>query len=262
MAIVSQWSERIAARFTPAEADLASEVGAAYAAGGRRRRDLFSRHGALPLGALGPGGTYAEFPRILRALAKVGTSLVSLLRSSRLSSTLHEDVSLAQQLQMAVQTDASENGEVLAIKDAFESLSSRLQSAGFAEPRARDLAYSLLAELLSDAAGAAEFLTELTAIPDPPNRQGPPRLFKRPSGYFEKTVSNSASRPSVAKTRSQRKAHAWWNMLVSILMPADAIRVLRADRVDLEARAYATIEKEVDRVVTTLGPPYPERPAL
>jgi len=56
------WAERIARRFTPAEASFAAEVGMVYAAGGSERAELLPSHSVQP-GAFGPGG-WAELPMI------------------------------------------------------------------------------------------------------------------------------------------------------------------------------------------------------
>jgi hypothetical protein len=67
--------------------------------------------------------------------------------------------------------------EKQAIEHAFDTLSERLQDAGFDQGRAGELAYGLAEELLSDAAEAVLFLDALTAVPEeakPRNR----RIFR------------------------------------------------------------------------------------
>lgn len=87
MDVAGEWAERIAQRFTPAEAGFAADVGMAYAAGGTRRKDLFPGHEVQP-GAFGPGALAAALPLILHALAQAGPVLRNLLGSGYLANTL------------------------------------------------------------------------------------------------------------------------------------------------------------------------------
>jgi hypothetical protein len=183
MDIAGEWAERIAQRFTPAEAGFAAEVGMAYAAGGRRRNDLFPGYGVQP-GAFGPGALVAALPLILHALAQASPAVRSLLGSGYLANTL-----AASSLMVALRQEhgggpSGEQGgheppgpagpaaapppasERQAIEQSFATLRDRLTAAGFDQPRADEIAYGLLAELLSDAANAALFIDALTAVPD------------------------------------------------------------------------------------------------
>ena len=190
MDVVERWSERIAQRVAPDEADFAAEVGVAYAAGGQARKDLLARPGTQP-GAFGPGANAADLPLIFRGLADAASVLVAFLRSAYLSNTLaaaslfvafradrhHEQATQAGQPaslaaatpqpgsapQPAPQPPPASGRRALEV--AFESLRDRLASAGFNKVRADDLAYELLEELLTDTAEAAQFVDALAAVP-------------------------------------------------------------------------------------------------
>jgi hypothetical protein len=185
--VVQRWSERIAQRVAPEEADFAADVGVKYAEGGSARKGLLPRPSAQP-GAFGPGSSPADLPLILRALADAGNWLLWLLRSPDLSNAL-----AAGSLLVALRADhghgqASEPerpaartatrpkspppppvSERQAVELALASLRDRLSSAGFPRERAAQLARELLEELLTDAADAADaalFVDALTAVPD------------------------------------------------------------------------------------------------
>jgi hypothetical protein len=185
MDVAGVWAERIARRFTPAEASFAAEVGMAYAAGGRRRAELLPGHSVQP-GAFGPGG-WAELPVILQALASVGpvlkafvgspqvanvlaaASLLTALRQGRPAESPQEPGQPAQVRLPAGPAGAAPapaGNERRAVRQAFLALRERLKAAGFDQVRADELAYGLLEELLSDTASAAVFLDSLTAVPD------------------------------------------------------------------------------------------------
>jgi hypothetical protein len=174
--VVERWSERIAQRVAPDEADFAAEVGVAYAAGGQARKDLLPRSSTQP-GAFGPGANAADLPLILQGLADTASALLAFLRSPFLSNAL-----AAAGLLVAFRADhhhgqvapqATPLGERQALEAAFESLRDRLASAGFSKARADDLAYELLEELLTDTAEAAQFVDALAAVPG--SGGGPPR---------------------------------------------------------------------------------------
>ena len=182
MDIVQRWSERIALRVAPEEADFAAEVGAAYAAGGQARKDLFPRPGVQP-GAFGPGAYAADLPMILRGLADAAKMLLALLSSSYLSNALaaaglllafradhrHEQVPERSRRGVRVAELASEPvppvSERQALELAFASLRERLTAVGFDHARADQLSYELLEELLTDAAEAAQFVEALASVP-------------------------------------------------------------------------------------------------
>lgn len=184
MDVVQGWSERIARRAAPEEADFAAEVGVAYAAGGQARKDLLPRPSVQP-GAFGPGAYAADLPLILRGLADAASVLLALLRSPYLSNALaagslllafradHRHEQAAEAGRPASRTAAGPEpqqappvNERQALELAFESLRDRLTSAGFDQARVGHLAYELLEELLTDTEEAAEFVDALAAVPD------------------------------------------------------------------------------------------------
>ena len=181
MDVVQQWSMRIAQRVTPEESDFAAEVGAAYAAGGKARKSLLARHDVQP-GAFGPGASTADLPAILQSLAYCGHAIMALLRDPYVTDTLATGSLLAtlkltrdRRRMGATASDAAEleqSRESIAqlterqiVGHALESLSDRLSNAGFAPARADNIAYELIAEMLTDAADAARFVDALTAVP-------------------------------------------------------------------------------------------------
>jgi hypothetical protein len=178
--VVERWSERIAQRVAPEEADFAAEVGVAYAAGGQARKDLLPRPGVQP-GAFGPGAYAADLPLILRGLADAANTLLALLRSPYLSNALaagsllvafradqhHEQATEAGRpaSRTAAESEPPPVSERQALESAFESLRDRLAVAGFDQARAGQFAYELLEELLTDTAEAALFVDALAAVP-------------------------------------------------------------------------------------------------
>jgi hypothetical protein len=181
--VVQRWSERIAERVAPEEADFAAEVGVAYAAGGQARKDLLPRPGVQP-GAFGPGSCAADLPLILRGLADSASMLLALLRSPYLSNALasgsllvtfradhrHEQAAEAGRAASRRATEPEPQpppvSERQALESAFESLRDRLASAGFGQARAGQVACELLEELLTDTMEAALFVDALAAVPD------------------------------------------------------------------------------------------------
>jgi hypothetical protein len=178
MDVAGEWAERIASRFTPEELGFAAEVGTTYAAGGSRRRDLFPGDETQP-GAFGPGGLIAELPMVLHALAQAGPVLLSLLGSSYLGNAVgvtsllvalrqgHRDKSAGEKDEQAIAGLPPAN-ERQALEQSLKTLRGCLTEAGFAPPRANELAHGLLEEMLSDAASAAQFIDAITAVPDKP----------------------------------------------------------------------------------------------
>ena len=175
--VVERWSVRIAQRVAPAEADFAAEVGAAYAAGGKARKELVPRPGVQP-GAFGLGELGAYLPVVLRAVADAGSALLALLGSSFLGNGL-----AAGSLMVALRAarggkdgpgghpatagtgpPSVPEGQVVVL--AFESLRGRLKAAGFPPDQASALAFELLEELRADPADAAAFVRALSAVPD------------------------------------------------------------------------------------------------
>jgi hypothetical protein len=187
--VVQRWSVRIAQRTAPAEADFAADVGAAYAAGGRARKELVPRPSVQP-GAFGAGTLAADLPVILRALADAGDALRALLGSAYLSNALAAG-SLVVALRAArggregppKPDAAAETGPPLperarqAAALAFGSLHGRLTAAGIPPGPAGQLTCDLLEELLTDPPDAALFVAALSAVPDgappePPGKRG------------------------------------------------------------------------------------------
>jgi hypothetical protein len=188
--VVQRWSERIALRVAPEEADFAAEVGAAYAAGGQARKDLLPRPSTQP-GAFGPGANAVDLPLILQGLADAARVLLAFLRSPYLSNALaaaslliafradhrHEQATRADRPASPAGTEPVSQSapqvtpqppplsERQALEAAFDSLRDRLASAGFDKARADHLAYELLEELLTDTAEAAQFVDALAAVP-------------------------------------------------------------------------------------------------
>jgi hypothetical protein len=179
--VVEQWSRRVAQRVTPEEADFAAEVGAAYAAGGKARRNLWPGYNTQP-GAFGPGASAADLPMILHALAYSGQAILALLRGPYVADTVAASGLLAVVKLTRDQRRPERPGrmdadgvadlpppgpltERQAVGHAFESLSGRLSEAGFAPERADQIAHDLIAELLTDTAGAAMFVECLTVVP-------------------------------------------------------------------------------------------------
>jgi hypothetical protein len=199
--VVQRWSERIALRVAPEEADFAAEVGAAYAAGGQARKDLVPRPGVQP-GAFGPGAFAADLPLIFRGLADAANMLLALLGSSYLSNALaagsllvafraghgHEQAPERSRAGFPAAELASQPAppasERYALELAFASLRDRLAAAGFDEARAGQLSYELLEELLTDTAEATQFVTALAAVPDSSVR--PQRAAAKGSGRHRK----------------------------------------------------------------------------
>ena len=204
MDVVQRWSERIAQRVVPEEADFAAEVGVAYAAGGQARKDLLPRPGTQP-GAFGPGAFAADLPLILRGLADSAHMLIAFLGSPYLGNALAGGSLLvafrAEHGRPAARTAAEAEpqraqpaqpaqpappaSERTALESAFESLRDRLTSAGFEPARSGQLAYELLEELLTDTAEAAQFVDALAAVPDsgaPPRRSAAKRGDRRRKG--------------------------------------------------------------------------------
>jgi len=201
MDVAGVWAERIARRFTPAEASFAAEVGMAYAAGGSRRAELLPDHSVQP-GAFGPGG-WAELPMILQALAGIGgvlkaflgspqvanalaaASLLTALRQGRPPESPQDPRQPAEVRSSAEPVDgapAQAGNERQAVEQAFLALRERLKATGFDHVRADELAYGLLEELLSDTASAAVFLDSLTVAPDDKaaqSRKANRRIFGR-----------------------------------------------------------------------------------
>jgi hypothetical protein len=189
MDVVGEWTERIAQRLTPREASFAAETGIAYAAGGRRRQDLLPRYDVQP-GAFGPGGA-AELPFLLQALEQAYHVLQGLLSSPSLGNTLaagslliavRDSRKAGHEAKTATPSPAESapalSNEKESIERAFDTLRERLRAGGFSPERATEVTYGLLAELLSDTAGAAAYLDALSAAPSAGKTRWT-RIFRR-----------------------------------------------------------------------------------
>jgi hypothetical protein len=157
MDVVAGWAVRIATRVVPDELDFAAEVGQAYAAGGKARSDLFPRPGAEP-GGFGVTAMTEELPVILQALADAAGTLRDLLATKELGNV----VALVG-LVVALRRGKSDvkSPEAAALDTAQHDLRAGLENSGLPGPRAEEVAYDLLEELLSDPDGAREFLRRL-----------------------------------------------------------------------------------------------------
>jgi hypothetical protein len=209
VSVVEVWSQRVACRVAPLEVDCAAEVGVAYAAGGRARRDLFEGSD-VPPGAFGAGELAEALPLIIRSLAQAGDAISAMLSSAYLSNGLAaasllvalKEHRAARSAASKRNTDAGGSQTVEAgtgsapgvgfpgapglsqpaghqlserelVDQAFGTLGERLRSAGFAAEQADQIAFDLLVEFLTDAAAAADadrFIAALSAVPDQPPR--------------------------------------------------------------------------------------------
>ncbi|WP_067173175.1 M48 family metalloprotease [Microtetraspora niveoalba] len=88
MVAVASWSRRIAEQITPAEAPSAELTGAAYVAGGRRRRELLGGGAGAEPGGFGAGAPIGELPFILDGLRAVSGDLLGLLSAQPLVNLL------------------------------------------------------------------------------------------------------------------------------------------------------------------------------
>jgi hypothetical protein len=170
MDLVGGWALKIAKRVAPEESDFAAEVGQAYASGGKARAALFPRPGAEP-GGWGLTALIGDLPVILRALADYAESLRYLLGTPQLANIVAL-VGLGVAMRRPKSGDREpdsgndpderpEESERVALESTVRQLRDRLENDGMPRPRAELVAYELLDELLSDPAGAAEFLNAL-----------------------------------------------------------------------------------------------------
>lgn len=178
--LVVDWSERIARRVAPDEIDSAGEMAAAYARGGRARRDLF-RSSATGPGAFGATALAIVWPYVLRALHLMASELIAVLRDPALA-----NATAVAALGLAWRERGSRAGDetARAARPAAPDTASPASPASPAASRAverlehaltgmeRLLAddgiepheirvEDLLAQLLTDPAAAAEFLQRL-----------------------------------------------------------------------------------------------------
>lgn len=193
--VVERWSYRISCRVAPEEKDSAAAVGADYAAGGHRRRDLYPGRD-IPPGSFGPGELAEILPLVLRALAQSRDALLALLGSTDTSNVL----ALAALVVTIGQNRASRRGtesgrspdpagpragargtaaaevrvpslesERELVERAFRTLEERLLEAGLSPEEAEQKTLNMLLEFLAGAPAAADarrFVTALSNIPD------------------------------------------------------------------------------------------------
>jgi len=128
------WSRRLAVRVVPDEAELATDVEFAYAAGGKTRRDLF-RAGAVDPGSFGVGATGVGMvlllPYVLRALDNAHLAVRRFLHN-RADKPAHDQ--------------------------AVAEVASGLEPAGRPVEQAAVVATEVLGELSVDPASAVDFL--------------------------------------------------------------------------------------------------------
>lgn len=184
--LVVDWSERIARRVAPDEIDSAGEMAAAYARGGRARRDLF-RSSATGPGAFGATALAIVWPYVLRALHLMASELIAVLRDPALANATAvtalglawrergsragdetaraarpaapDTVAPASPASPASLASPAANRAVERLEHALTGMERILADDGIEphEIRVEDL----LAQLLTDPAAAAEFLQRL-----------------------------------------------------------------------------------------------------
>jgi hypothetical protein len=172
--LVVDWSERIARRVAPDEIDSAGEMAAAYARGGRARRDLFRSSASGP-GAFGVTALAVVWPYVLRALHLMASELIAVLRDPALGNATavaalgvawrerrgdraeNEIARTAPAVPGTVSPGANRAVERLShVQTAMERI---FADNGISPPEIR--VEELLAELLTDPIAAAEFLERL-----------------------------------------------------------------------------------------------------
>ncbi|WP_214106760.1 M48 family metalloprotease [Acrocarpospora catenulata] len=147
----------------PAESATAEHVGAAYLAGGKRRRALFRTSGAAEPGGFGGGFGPGELAVILDALRATSGGLLDLLAGSPLANLL---VLIAVRQGMRPRTEAEPSGEKF--DQVIGGLAGRLQAQGVAPERAEELTYETLKVVFQQDRSTEEiraFLGALAASP-------------------------------------------------------------------------------------------------
>ncbi|MGA5699802.1 hypothetical protein [Peterkaempfera bronchialis] len=201
-AVLDRWGVLIARTAAPDEIDFAAQVTRAYAAGGRRRQDLFRTSSSAP-GSLG-GDLATLLPTLLDALAACGDVIRAVLASPAFANTVSAATLLAtlsrrpsrsadpdehpdpdpeqasSEQASSEQASSEQASSEQAVQAAF-AFRDDLVLRGLPTDQADRIAAQLLAELLrSDPADAAAFLIRLTARePARPAGSGRPGLLRR-----------------------------------------------------------------------------------
>ncbi|GAA0441385.1 hypothetical protein Acor_72750 [Acrocarpospora corrugata] len=162
MDVVAVWSRRIAADVTPGEVGVAEVVGAAYVAGGKRRRELFGRGGGGEPGGFGAGLGPGDLALILDALRFTSDHLLDLVVENPLANLM---VLLAMRQGMrrrgvpaagAVQDEGFDR--------VVGGLEERLRARGVAAERAEEMTYETLKVVFQPERDAAEIRAFLGAL--------------------------------------------------------------------------------------------------
>ncbi|MFF4528509.1 hypothetical protein ACFY1P_04485 [Streptomyces sp. NPDC001407] len=175
---LDRWGARIAVLVAPHETELAGAVVRAYAAGGRRRQDLFRGTGDAP-GGMG-GSLMTVLPDVLDALAWASRAVNAALGSQQVGnavSTAALLVAVRSRREGGTGTGLA-RGEAPTPQDveAAYRMSERLRERGMEPADAERLACELFSGLSehSDPGEVAAFLDRLlTAEPPQPMPRGP-----------------------------------------------------------------------------------------
>ena len=156
---ISRWAVGLAAAATPDEVDIAPEVAAAYAAGGRDRAELFETRDAVPSG-FDAGAVLTVLPYILSAVAAAGSVLFGILNGGVIGE-FKNAVELWDLLRhrnpngpASAGDDRAYHGLVI-VADIFET---ELARAGIEPVRRESIIYRAVRRLLEDQEGTREFL--------------------------------------------------------------------------------------------------------
>jgi hypothetical protein len=186
------WATRLALEVAPEEAELAPAWAAAYARGGRDRRDLLDAPHFL--GAFGAESLTSTMPAVLSALALVAPLLVNLFSSRTVTETIGAVKNAFSLMEVREKnrgrstpptqlaggttgganpdTAASHSEPLIPMRDVYaplrqtvNALTQELQKAGLADERAEIISFRVLRVLLEEPKGASEFVTHLAAKP-------------------------------------------------------------------------------------------------
>ncbi|MEV7966191.1 M48 family metalloprotease [Sphaerisporangium sp. NPDC088356] len=171
---VAVWSRRIAQRVTPAETTSAERVGAAYIAGGRRRRDLLRAAKGSEPGGFGAGLGPGELPVVLDGLRYLADHLLGLAYGHPLADLLALLV-MRGITGSAPQEESTAEPKLDRVIGAFGD---RLRAHGVAPDRARELTYDTLKLVFQQDRDVPEIEVFLRALagspPAGPLRGDPP----------------------------------------------------------------------------------------
>lgn len=163
MNAVAAWSRRLAEQMAPAESGSAERIGAAYLAGGRRRRDLLRRSGS-EAGGFGAAAGAGELPIILDGLRYVADHLLDLLSGHPLADLL---VLLAIR-RATVRGGPREQTAEAPLDQVIGAFDERLRAQGVAPERARELTYDTLKLIFQHDRDAEEIDAFLRALAGSP----------------------------------------------------------------------------------------------